>query len=76
MAKPAMTREQIKAAGYAIVKFRPIGSKEPPWRIMRGGTTRENPFVLWSYETRQEAIAALHEELNDPDGTLRPEGVN
>lgn len=74
MAKAPMTAAQITAAGYAIVYGRPIGSNLPHWQIMRlHPRGLESPFVLKRYATRKDAIVALHNEMTDPDGVLRPE---
>jgi hypothetical protein len=73
MTKQLMSRAQIYAAGYVIVQGRPIGSKLPPWRIMRHHPRgHESRFVLDRYDTRTAAVAALHDEMTDPDGVLRP----
>jgi hypothetical protein len=74
MTKTPMSRAEIYAAGYVIVQGRPIGSKLPPWRIMRHHPQgHENPYVLERYATRVAAITALHDEITDPDGVLRPD---
>lgn len=90
--KPAaMTPTEITAAGFAVFKSVPIDRADnppltttknahnpvKPWVIMGiTGTNRAGKFVLGRYETYGEAVAVLHTELTDPDGSLNTSVVS
>lgn len=70
--KAAMTPAEIKAAGFVIEEYVPIGSGERtrkhPWVIRR---ISSGETMAGRVATREESIAILQEELASPDSTWR-----